>query len=145
MQANDGLPNREPFEVSLLLFGVIVGSATLITLIPAPPAIQAQTRVFGDLVWVSALVLGAAVALAGIFWPRKLGVVKITPLLLEQVGLVLVAGATFVYAVSLVVTNGFDRSVYAAGLNMAFCIPALIQGRRIQRRLNAFKSLKSTR
>lgn len=139
---NDGLASREPFEISLLVFGVVVGAATLIDLIPPPPSIAAQTRVYGDIVWTVLLILGAALALAGIFAPRKKGVVKITPLILEQVGLVFVGGATFIYAVALIVTNGLDRSVYAAGLNMAFCVPALIQGRRIQRRLNAYKAAK---
>lgn len=143
-KTNDGLPSREPFEVSLLVFGVVVGAATFFDFVPVPPSIAAQSEshVYGDIVWTLLLIFGAAIALIGIFYPRKKGVVKITPLILEQVGLVFVGGATFIYAVALIVTNGLDRSVYAAGLNMAFCVPALIQGRRIQRRLNAYKAAK---
>jgi hypothetical protein len=86
-----------PFEFVVLLF-LTFGGLTTLTHLGAPTSLN---RVLSDpllLIWSVLLSLGSAIGFVGVVWWGR----ETTALIIEQVGLISVAGAAFVYAVVLI-------------------------------------------
>lgn len=85
-----------PFEFIIMLFLAFGGTST-ITHLGSPSSI---TRVLDEpilIIWGILLSVGSIVALIGIIWPWR----ETTALVVEQIGLIAVAGASLIYAVVL--------------------------------------------
>jgi hypothetical protein len=86
----------DPFEFVIMLFLAFGGASTL-THLGTPSSI---TKVLDEpilIVWGILLSLGSITAFVGIVWPYR----ETTALVIEQIGLIAVAGASLIYAVVL--------------------------------------------
>lgn len=131
------VPERHPYETVLLAVFLVYGVSAITGLAPLPPSIREQVvHPLFRLTWAALLGLGAGLALAGLVAPRKAGVVKVTPVLLERVGITFVGIANSFYALVLVTTNG-EAALYPAALTAAFGVASLLQARRLRRWLHS--------
>lgn len=101
---------REPWEIAILIAGALNGVLILLDIQVTPGALEKQLPGWGVTAWAVGLALGSVVALAGILWPRErpsgylhmldgeVSPVKVSPLLLEQVGLTIFGGVALAHA-----------------------------------------------
>ena len=127
------VPERHPYETVILSAFFLYGFASVLGLAPLPPSIREQVidPIF-RLTWSVLLLLGSGAALAGLITPRKPGVVKVTPILLERVGVTFVGVSLWFYALVLLVTNG-DAATLPAMQSVAFGLASFMQARRLRR------------
>lgn len=86
-----------PFEFVILPF-LFFGGLTTLTNFGTPTSIN---RVLPDellLVWSIMLILGGAIGFTGVVWWGR----EATALIIEQIGVVLIAGASTIYAIALI-------------------------------------------
>lgn len=86
-----------PFEFIIMLFLAFGGSST-ITHLGTPSSI---TKVLDEpilIIWSILLSVGSMVSVVGIMWPGR----ETTALVVEQIGLIAVSGASLIYAVVLI-------------------------------------------
>ena len=125
------LPDRHPYEIYLLIVFAVYGVASLFNLLPTPRSIDSQVP--ARELWSAAILIGSLAALWGLAWPRSNGlVVKVTPLLLEQVGLVMIGAALTFYAIAVVATNGAPAA-FSAASNLGLGIASFAHARKIQK------------
>lgn len=86
-----------PFEFIIMLFLAFGGVSTL-THLGAPTSIAKILDQPILTIWSVLLGLGAIVAFVGVIWPWR----ETTALVVEQIGLIAVAGASLIYAVVLI-------------------------------------------
>lgn len=128
---------RHPFEVYLLLLSIVSGLPILFGS-PAPGSIEAAMPHWGVRVWGAGLALGAVVALLGVLKTRpdsKARTVSVTGLVLEQVGLVMVASSTLLYVVVALVYVGVS-AIVPIGIVAAYGISCLMRWVQIQRAID---------
>lgn len=134
---------RNPFEVFLLLFGLVVGAPLLF----GAPTPGSTTTLLGPgyvRVWAWMLVLGCAVTLIGAFWTALAHLVAPsfapTPgaaLLIEQVGLVAVGASSVIYVLGAAAYQGPNRPVVPAGIVAGLAVACLVRAWLIQRWVKA--------
>jgi len=143
---------RHPFEVFVLVLGLVVGSP-LLWGAPTPGTTTELLGPFWSRVWGYILVIGCLVALTGVWWTwwrwltrwrsrwrwagRWLPAVHPrfdTGLLIEQVGLVAVAVGTVIYAIGVIAAEEQNNGRYVpAALIGGFGLAALWRAGQIQR------------
>lgn len=108
------IEDRDPFEICLV---PSFAAAFLLLLITDsyPKTIQASLSTLFQLIWLGVYLIGSVLALLGIFWRRD----SATGLVLEQVGMVGIAGGSLIYLVALIVTAP------SAGLVIIACLVAI--------------------
>ncbi|MEV0608142.1 hypothetical protein AB0I61_17425 [Polymorphospora rubra] len=100
---------RNPFEVGMLLASVGVGSVLAVTG-HLPRSAGEVMPIPVQTVWLTLLICGGAIALAGIWWPGRLE----TGLRVEQAGVAMLGGGSGMYAVALIAVAG-AQGIAAAG------------------------------
>lgn len=131
---------RNPFEVFLLSFGLVVGSPLLFGA-PTPGSTAALLGPTLVRVWAWMLCVGCLVALTGAWWTwwrwlsrwwswaePDIG----TALLIEQVGLVAVGVASGIYTWGIVAADGLTGRYIAAGIFAGFGVACLWRAVLIQ-------------
>lgn len=106
-----------PFEVMTLAFIFVGRLASLLSDGP-PGSIEIALGSVSTLIWSVFILSGSATALAGIFWRGH----PQTARLIEQAGLIPVAGASIVYAVVLLLGQrhaDFTTTAFVAGYGIA--------------------------
>lgn len=122
------MSGRHPFELYLLYLTLLVSVPIVLGAAPRPGSVA---DLLPDLMawgWSLILAVGSAVALLGIFWRER-----VTGLIAEQVGLVLVGVATLAYTVMVFHAVGDDGLVQIAivGGYGASCIRRYFQIQQI--------------
>ena len=101
-----------PFEFVILLFLVFGGLSTL-TNLGAPTSLSKVLPPAILAIWTIILTLGAFIGFAGVVWLGR----ETTALLVEQVGLIFLAGAALIYSVVLLSQFG---SIKGASVSASF-------------------------
>jgi len=119
---------RNPYEVCTAI-GVVV--ITMYAVVMGPPSVSVQESLSSTqrLVWACLCFSGAAVTLAGLYWPKD----HMTGLLIERAGQVMLAFATAAYLVALCSVSTFERSGLVMTIGSAIAIAAGIRAWRITR------------
>lgn len=122
--------SRHPFELLLLVAGVVTGSSALASGL-WPNSLEQALFDWMQPVWGSLLGGGALVALLGI-WMRN----RATGVLLEQVGLTAFGSACSVYGGALLVYN-FPNSLVVSIFFLLIAVACVWQYLRIERAIKA--------
>lgn len=135
---------REPWEIALLAAGAVNGVLVFIDYQTSPGALERQLPEWGVTVWAAGLTIGSVIALVGILWPRErpdgswldgeVNPIRVSPLLLEQVGLAIFGFIALAHAFAVVFTSHKTNvlSMYEFGMATA----AFLQYLRIRVALN---------
>jgi hypothetical protein len=131
---------RHPFQSFLLALCVVSGIPLLLG---APPAASATALLPSWVVtaWGASLALGAGVAIAGSYWPKRN---YATALTVERIGLVIVGPAALLYAAIITIYTGAAGAVPASivtGFGVASLIRAHDLGKIIRRAIAGDSSL----
>lgn len=132
------ISQRNPFEVYLLIFGVIIGIAILQD-IKVSATLQGND-VGGDAsyMWALFVLLGSATALIGITIPPRNEILLVRGLQIERFGLTLLSGACVVFSVLVAFYGGADGRL-VAGQNLAFTLACLTRIWQITRRFGWYQ------
>lgn len=129
------LNDRHPFEVYLLGLALLTNAPAAFGFVEPPASVRAQMPEGAAQLWSLGLTLGCLVAVVGLAWPRPpRPLLTTTGLLLERVGLIVVAWSTVFYAVAVMCTAGW-AGLAAAGIVLAFGLASAAQARKIRRTL----------
>lgn len=91
-------PAHHVFELMVLLMGGLVAIPLVAGALPAPSSTASFLPPHLLDIWAWMLLIGAALGAAGLLWFGR----KVTGLVLEQVGLIMFAGAVLLYVTGLV-------------------------------------------
>lgn len=117
-----------PFQTLIMFLCVITGIPILFGKAPAPASLEAALPLHIVYLWSGAISLGALLTLAGMFFRTK-----VSGLLTEQLGLVLVGVACLFYAGIAIVTLGATSgAAVPAGIVFACGVACLWRWRQIQ-------------
>ena len=105
---------KHPFQIYLLTLCVITGLPVVLG-IATPASIEESLPEWLVFLWSLCLLIGSAVALIGVYWPRSLA----TALTTERIGLALVGTAALVYGPFVWFRLGLD-GLLAGAIIMAF-------------------------
>lgn len=140
-----GSARDNPFELFVLYLGLVAGAPLLLGA-PAPGSTAELLGPVFSRIWAWLLVAGCLLALTGAWWtwwrwvgrwwPRIRPTVS-TSLLIEQVGLLAMGGASVIYAVGVVAASGDTGRYIPAGLVAGMGLAALWRFRQIRRWVNA--------
>jgi hypothetical protein len=113
---------RHPFQTFLLALCVVSGIPLLLG---APPTASAAALLPPWVVtaWGASLAIGAGVAIAGSYWPKRN---YATALTLERIGLVVVGPAALLYGAIIVIYAGAAGAV-PASITTGFGVASLIR------------------
>ncbi len=135
---------REPWEIAVLVAGAINGVLVFIDYQASPGALEKQLPSWGVAVWAAGLFVGSVVALVGILWPRErpdgswldgeVNPIRVSPLLLEQVGLAIFGFIALAHAFAVVFTS--HKTNVLALYEFAMAAAAFAQYLRIRIALN---------
>jgi hypothetical protein len=127
---------NSPFQILTVVACLISGVAGLFP--HEPSGVIDQLTGGGALIWYSGLILGAAVTLGARFFDLP------TSLLVERVGLYLLAGLALSYGVGIYLLIGFERARLSGVIIMAFGVACTVRswqiGRDLQRLRRALSS-----
>lgn len=124
------LPDRHPYEVYLLAAAGMFGAGDLLDIFPTPASVTAEVPI--SWLWAWMLLVGCLLGLAAFSWPRRPGRFNLTPLQVEQVGLVSAGAAAGFYALVLWINAG-AAGAYTILMNGGFCLASIAQAFIIQR------------
>jgi hypothetical protein len=134
---------RYPYEVFLLVWCIAVG-------IPAAFGVQTSAAARKEMaplevrLWSISMVIGAVIALCGIFWGRRNAKSQMTGLILEEVGLIIVGFAALVYAIVIWKGTG-PAGLFAIGIVAGFATASFAQAlmlyRAVQRAAASYQHL----
>lgn len=130
---------RHPFQTFLLALCVVSG-VPLVFGENTASSIAALLPHWMGASWGISLSLGAAIALAGSYWPRRN---YATALTLERVGLVIVGPAAVVYALVILIYGGMGGAT-AALITLAFGASAIKRARDIGKVIHRAIAMKTT-
>lgn len=130
---------RNPFEIYLLALSLVSTAPLALGFTRPPTSLSSELGVWAR-VWGIALCIGSLVALVGIMWRRPKNPIKfsVTGLVVEQVGLVAVGGATIYYATAILLLVG-NRGLVTSGIVLAYGAAAATQAWRIHRFLRGLE------
>jgi hypothetical protein len=109
-------PLDKPFELFLLLICVLYGLLALLGG-PRPQSLQETVSGVIIIIWGWMLLVGGAVAFAGLFWRGR----YFTSFVLEQFGLILTGTATLIYALAVLAVNP-HAGLFAGFISIAFSL-----------------------
>lgn len=134
LTATDGrlLGNRNPFQVYLLAFALLSSLPATLGFTTPPATVVSAIGPQPARVWVTLLVFGSTTALVGMVWPRRVALVPVNGLLLEQVGLVIVGCATVFYTLVAITAGGWATLPPLVTL-LGFGAASFVQAWRIQK------------
>lgn len=130
-RVDDRMAGRHPFELFTLYLAVLVALPTVLGLIPEPGSIRALMLAWMSWGWSAILLVGSAVAIAGVYWKER-----VTGLILEQLGLAGVGVGAAAYAVAVVYVVGTD-GLFAAAFCVGFAVACVRRYFHIQQTLDA--------
>lgn len=134
-QAAVDLPSsRHPFELFTLALCAFVGLPLLLDE-ARPGSVAELLPDWASDIWGAMLVLGAIVALAGIYWRNR-----VTGIVLEQVGLAAVGGGAIFYAMVVYVGIG-TRGLYAIIFIFGFGISCIWRYFQLARYLGTLRAV----
>jgi hypothetical protein len=111
---------RHPFQTFMLALCVISGLPYLFGEATAE-AVERNLPVYLALAWGLSLLLGAALALFGSYWPRSIA----DALTMERVGLNLTGGAAVVYALCVLGTQSGVAPMYVVSAYMGYVLMSM--------------------
>lgn len=134
---------RYPYEVFLLLWCLVVAAPAALGA-KTSGAAQQQMSALEIRLWSVSLMVGSALALAGIFWSRRNAKSQITGLLLEEVGLIIVGFGAAIYGIMIWKATG-SGALFALGIVFGFSTASFAQAimlyRSVQRAVTANQAL----
>lgn len=128
---------RNPYEVDTAV-GVIV--ITIYAVLQGSPSVSVQESLSYSqrVVWSLLCFSGAAVTLVGLYWPKD----RMTGLLIERAGQVMLAFATAAYLVALCSVSSFDRSGLVMVIGCAISVSAARRAWNISRGMRDIRTGK---
>lgn len=127
------LPDRHPYEVYLLGIFAVFCALDLLDVVPSPNSIQQQIP--ARWAWSATILIGCVLALGGLSVKRVPGRIKVTPLLCEQIGLVIVGIGMIAYGFALVLTVG-GVGAFNVAYTLGFALASFKQAYNIQKFLH---------
>jgi hypothetical protein len=133
----EGSEGRNPFEVLMLAWCVLVGAALALGT-PAPGSVRELLPQWMVMTWYILLCTGGLVGLVGV-WLANLTL----SLLVERAALLTVAPGALLYSVALFSLAG-ERGFVSGGLTLAFAMAAFLRVIRISVHMRRVRSLIGT-
>lgn len=130
---------RHPFQTFLLALCVVSG-IPLVAGLDTSSSVAVLLPSWMAEMWGWSLVLGAAIALTGSYWPRRS---YATALTLERVGLVIVGPAAIVYA-GVLLLYGWPGSLVAGLITFAFGASCIARARDIGKVIHRAIAMRTT-
>ena len=133
------LSDRHPFEIYLLLWTAVTSVPPAFGATPVPTSIAGALEGPAARAWAIVLCIGACLALVGLAWKRPPWPdVSVTGLLLEQIGLLLLAFGSLFYVYAIFHVTGLSGLV-GAGIILAFGLACGTQAFKIWSTLRNLK------
>jgi hypothetical protein len=132
----EGTEGRNPFEVFVLLWAILVG-ASLVFGSPAPGSLQELLPQWMVTGWSTLLCIGGLVGLVGV-WLRNLTL----SLLVERAAMLTISPAALLYSVALFSLGG-ARAAASGGAVLVFALSSFVRILRISTQLKRLRELLS--
>lgn len=130
--------SRHPAQVFLISLCLLTSLPTLLGQVPAPSSINAVLPHWMRIAWSAYLCVGSLIVLIGMFWSKR-----VTGMIVEQSGLVAVAGGSFLYALAILITVGFARGGgITVGLLLGFTATLVFRWYQIHGDINELTEAK---
>lgn len=133
------MSGRHPFEIYTLFLAILTGFPTVLGIAPRPGSVNEALTPLIAAGWSWILVLGAFMALVGIYWHERA-----TGLILEQLGLALTGVASIIYAACVLAVVGGGGFI-TVGLVGGFGVSCLRRYRDIQKDIDAVQAEETRR